>query len=332
MLKQMLKIFLVFILLVGFDLHAQGPKAAEVMDSDSTAAAISGSQVFSNAQKSDRLERAFSESKPQIVWSVSAAKVFWAVLIMVIAYLVIRYTSLLLEGFAERWTHTRMAIKSLIPIIRIFGWSLVLYFVIAEIFEPPIETLVAVTASAGIAIGFASQDILKNIFGGILILFDRPFQVGDKIQVGSYYGEVKSIGLRTVRIVTPDDSLVSIPNSEIVNQSVSNANSGESNCQVVAQVYLPIDLPMERVKKIAYMSAAVSRYVYLKKPIAIVIKNEINEGRLVYLLRLKAYVFDIRCEFAFMSDLTETVISELLKEKILSLAEIKELNPGLKGK
>ena len=128
---------------------------------------------------------------------------------------------------------------------RIFGWTIVIYIIIANVIEPPIETLIAVTASAGIAVGFASQDILKNIFGGIMILLDRPFQAGDKIQVGSLYGEVLSIGLRTVRIVTPDDSIVSIPNGEIVNQSVSNANSGAFNCQVVAEFFLPPDIDIK---------------------------------------------------------------------------------------
>jgi small-conductance mechanosensitive channel len=181
---------------------------------------------------------------------------------------------------------------------------------------------VALTASAGIAVGFASQDILKNIFGGIMILFDRPFQVGDKIELGKYYGEVIHIGLRTVRIVTPDDSQVSIPNSEIVNQSVSNANSGENNCQVVAEFYLPPDIDLVKAKKIAYRAAAVSRYVYLNKPIAIVIKNEIHEGRSLLKMRLKAYVLDIRYEFPFSTEMTEIVMGEFLKQKLVTPEEL----------
>ncbi len=99
--------------------------------------------------------------------------------------------------------------------------------------------------------------------------------MGDKISVGNHYGEVIQIGLRTVRIVTADDSVVSIPNGEIVNQSVSNSNSGEFNCQVVAEFYLPADINVIRLKKICFLAAAVSRYAYLKKPIAVIIKNEI---------------------------------------------------------
>ena len=254
----------------------------------------------------------------KMAWRISVGKVVWSIIVFIIALLIIRYVSRFLERIGERWNNLRLVIKRLIPVFRIGSWTVVIYIIIAWILAPPIETLVAVTASAGIAIGFASQDILKNIFGGIMIIFDRPFQVGDKIQVGNYYGEVIQIGLRTVRVVTGDDSMVSIPNSELVNQSVSNSNSGEFNCQVVAEFYLPPDIDLVRLKKIAYRAAAVSRYVYLKKPIAIVIKNEIHEGRSLLKVRLKAYVHDLRFEFAFASEMTELVIQYLLTHKLIS--------------
>ncbi len=266
------------------------------------------------------------QGQNQVKWELTVGKLLWAIIIFIIALLVIKYLSLILERIGERWTKFRWTIKGIIPVIRIFGWTIILYFIIAAILRPPIQTLIAVTASAGIAIGFAAQDILKNIFGGIMILFDRPFQTGDKIQVGNYYGEVVNIGLRTVRIVTPDDSLVSIPNSEIVNQSVSNANSGESNCQVVAEFYLPPHIDISKTKHIAYRTAAVSRYVYLNKPIGVIFKNEIHEGRSLLKMRLKAYVLDIRYEFPFMSEMTETVITELLKEKIVSTEQLSLIN------
>jgi len=252
------------------------------------------------------------------IWRFTLSKVFWSVIVFVVALIFMKYITRLLETLAERWTRFRLSIKSIIPVIRIFGWTTVLYLIIAGILAPPIETIIAVTASAGIAVGFASQDILKNIFGGIMILFDRPFQVGDKIQIGQHYGEVRSIGLRTVRIITPDDSLVSVPNSEIVNQSVSNANSGESNCQVVAEFYLPPDIDVNRTKLIAYRAAAVSRYVYLNKPISVILKNEIHQGRSLLKMRVKAYVFDIRFEFPFMSEMTETIMGELLSSKLIT--------------
>jgi len=259
-------------------------------------------------------------------WRISFAKIFFSILVFLIAFLVIKYLTKFFEVLGERWVMFRLLVKRLVPIIRISGWTVVIYFIIAFILSPPIETLIAVTASAGIAIGFASQDILKNIFGGIMILFDRPFQVGDKIQVGDHYGEVIQIGLRTVRLVTAEDSVVSVPNSEIVNQSVSNANTGEFSCQVVSEFYLPADIDIPRLKKICFLAAAVSRYAYLKKPVAVVMRNEMLQGRSILKVKLKAYVFDLRYEFAFASEMTELVMRQILLEGLVSADTLSYFN------
>ncbi|MDF1548441.1 MAG: mechanosensitive ion channel, partial [Bacteroidales bacterium] len=180
------------------------------------------------------------------------------------------------------------------------------------------DSLFAFTASIGVAIGFAAQDILKNIFGGFVILFDRPFKVGDKIEVNGVYGEVLDMSLRSTRIITADDSVVSLPNGDLMNQAISNSNSGELNCQVVAEIYLPITIDTVEVKRIAMESAKVSKFVYLAKPINVLFFNELQHDKLCFKMRLKAYVMDIRYEFAFKSEMNEIVIRELLKEGILN--------------
>lgn len=240
----------------------------------------------------------------------STSKIFFSLITFLAGWLILRYLTKLLNIFSDRWPQYRLTIKGLIPVIRIGSWTMILFFIIAAIIQPAIETIWTITASAGIAIGFASQDILKNIFGGVLILMDKPFKVGDKIQIDSYYGEVINIGLRTVRIVTPDDSIVSIPNSEIVNKSVSNANAGAPDCQVVAEFYFENDLDMAKAHTLAIRCASISRYVFLNKPITATFKNEIYEGRSMIKMRLKAYVFDHRYEYAFITDMSKIVFRE----------------------
>jgi len=258
------------------------------------------------------------ETKPKLNSSLTVGRMIWSIFIALMAFFFIKYTIRLLETIAEKWVNLRLSIMRMIPFIRILVWTAVIYFIIAAILSPPIETLLALTASAGIALGFSSQDILKNIFGGLMILVDHPFQIGDKIQIREHYGEVIQIGLRTVRIVTPDDSIISIPNGDIVSQPVSNANNGESNCQVVAEFFLPVGIDLAQLKKIAFRAAVVSRFVYLNKPIAIVFKNEIHEGLSILKMRVKAYVLDIRYEFAFASDITELVTEALIRCNLIS--------------
>ncbi len=283
---------------------------SQITQNTDTVSQKSNSRLFSN---NDAL------TPPSLDEIISFPKIFWSIVFLLVGYFLIRIISRILEVFAERSTRYRITIKSFIPVVKILGWIGLIFIVIAGIFQPPAATLLAFSASIGVAVGFASQDILKNIFGGVMILFDRPFKSGDKIEVGGYYGEVVEIGLRCTRIVTPDDNLVSIPNSEIMNNSVSNANAGEANCQVVAEIYLPIDVDTAQCRTIATQTAMVSRYVYLNKPIVIVFSNEFKERKSLLKMKIKAYVLDIRDEFKFKSEMTEVVIKKMLSERIIKL-------------
>jgi MscS family membrane protein len=257
-------------------------------------------------------------AKPaEVLDAISFSKIFWSLILLLIGYLFIRIIVKFLSVVAERSAKLRITIKSIIPIIRIVIWAIVIFAIVKGIYDPPMETLIAMGASVAIAVGLAAQDLLKNVFGGIMLLFDRPFKVGDKIESGKYYGEVIEIGLRATRLVTPDDSMVSVPNMELMNSSVSNANSGELNCQVVAEIYLPIDIDTQKTRKIAIETAQVSKYIYLNKPIVVLFFNELKERRSYMKMRIKAYVMDIRYEFQFKSDMTEIVIKELLAQGVM---------------
>ena len=120
-------------------------------------------EVNTEKENSANISDTILESTPEIEWTISFGKIFWSIIIFLIAFITIRYASRLLETIGERWSNLRLLIKGLVPVIRIGAWTFVIYFIIAAIISPPIETLIAVTASAGIAVGFASQDILKNI-------------------------------------------------------------------------------------------------------------------------------------------------------------------------
>ena len=240
----------------------------------------------------------------------SASKIIISLLIIVITYIFLRILSGILKIWAERNTKHRVTIKGLIPLISIIAWVGSLTFIMVAVFHPPVASILALSASIGVAVGFASQDLLKNIFGGIIIIFDKPFQIGDKIQIGNYYGEIVGIGLHSTRLKTPDDSLVSVPNSEIMNQSLANSNSGEDNCQVVTEIFLPLTSDIHKVKQLATEAAQVSQHIFLNKPVTILFLQE-NIGHKVMLkVKIKAYVNDIRNEFAFKSEITEVLTQE----------------------
>ena len=243
-------------------------------------------------------------------------RVFLSIIVLAIFFVVVRTLVWTLETLAERNARRRLLFKRIVPITRILLWSFAIYIIVLYIFEISGTALISAGAAIGVALGFAAQDVLKNIFGGLIIIADQPFQVGDKITIGGTYGEVTSIGLRSTRIVTADDNLVTVPNSQMVEGQVSNANAGQLDCQAVVDLYLPGWVDVTKAKSIAYSAAATSKYVYLDKPIVVLILDDFKEMSLVR-IRVKAYVFDCLKENAFKSEITETAKKEFAKEGML---------------
>jgi MscS family membrane protein len=98
-----------------------------------------------------------------------------------------------------------------------------LLYIVQNVFGGQIETWLAGLGIAGLAFSLAAQDSLKNIFGSITILVDRPFRVGESIKYAGYDGTVEEIGFRSTRLRTASGNLVTIPNSSIVNEAIENA-------------------------------------------------------------------------------------------------------------
>lgn len=307
------------LLLMPTSVLAQGSKTDSsiqaVVDSTSMNALLNKRVLKADTTKTGIVEQTLNP--PSVTDLVSIPKIIWALLFIFSGYLIIRLIISILYRFSTKYPRYEFVIKRFIPIFRILAWIFIIYVVVVGFFNPPVATLVAFFASIGVAIGFAAQDLLKNIFGGFIVMFDRPFQIGDKIESDKYYGEVVEIGIRSTKIVTADDSTITIPNSEFMTQNVSNSNSGENNCQVVAEIYLPIDVNTEQVRKIATEAAQISKYIYLNKPINVVFINEMHEYKSVLKMRLKAYVSNLDKEFAFKSEMTEIVLKSLLEQGII---------------
>ena len=78
----------------------------------------------------------------------------------------------------------------------------------------------------GIAVGFAAQDTLSNFISGITLLVERPFRIGDWVDLGGQIGKVEEISLRTTRVRTRDNSMISIPNANVSSSDIINFSAG----------------------------------------------------------------------------------------------------------
>lgn len=83
-------------------------------------------------------------------------------------------------------------------------------------------SILASLGVAGLTIGFAAKDVLTNMISGLFIFWDRPFVLGDLVEVGGHYGRVESITMRSTRVVTPDGRMLAVPNSTVINTTVAS--------------------------------------------------------------------------------------------------------------
>ncbi len=103
--------------------------------------------------------------------------------------------------------------------------NLVLIFALVEYLGFPTASLVTVLGSAGLAIGLALQGSLSNLAGGVLLLVNKPFTIGDYIVVGAMEGTVKNIGACYTKLVTPDNRMVVLPNGSLSNSNLTNVSA-----------------------------------------------------------------------------------------------------------
>lgn len=108
--------------------------------------------------------------------------------------------------------------------------------------------LLAGAGIAGIVIGFATKDILSDLLAGILLFFDRPFKIGDSINIEGLWGSVQDIGIRSTKIKTFDGKFVTIPNSKIAKSIITNVSVYEGR-RLKLTVGVDYDTDLKKAKK-----------------------------------------------------------------------------------
>ena len=131
----------------------------------------------------------------------------------------------------------------------------------------------------GIAIGFAAKDTLSNVLAGILLIIDRPFEVGDRIELWSApansatWGDVLTIGLRATRIRTTDNIVVVIPNNEIMLRDIINYTTGSKEIRVRIPIGIAYDADVKKAKEIIEKVSFELEWVMRDPPPKIVVRS-----------------------------------------------------------
>jgi len=114
--------------------------------------------------------------------------------------------------------------------------------------DKPLTSILAGLGVGGLAVALAAQETIKNFFGSITVLTDKPFELGDRVVVDKYDGTVTEVGFRSTRIRTLDGDLVTIPNGELANKSILNSGRKPFFRRVI-NLALAYDTPPDKVRR-----------------------------------------------------------------------------------
>lgn len=232
---------------------------------------------------------------------------FVSLFVIVGAGLALRFVGNTATRLSEQFNTRRLLIQKVESITRFSIYALTALLVAGLSFKRGSLQLVGVVF--GVGFGFAMKDVIASVIAGVMIMFDQPFQVGDRVQYAGEYGDIIAIGLRSVRMRTLDDNIVTIPNNKILTDVTSSGNYGALDMQVVIDFYVGADQNLELAERLVREAVLTSRYVFLEKPIVVLISQEIVADMVVIQLRAKGYVLDTKYEKAFQTDVSKRVIT-----------------------
>jgi len=214
------------------------------------------------------------------LWSV----VYFLLLIFLLFYLTAKI---------RKWVVYKLLAKSKIDLgVRIAVGTILRYIVLVIGFIIVLQTigldLSAITVLAGalgVGIGFALQNVTNNFVSGIIILFERPIKVGDRIEVGDVSGDVISISMRSTTIVTNDNISIIVPNSDFISSKVINWSYTDRNIRFNIPVGVSYNEDPEVIRKILLEVADENKGI-LPQPKPDVLFQEYADSALVFDLRV----------------------------------------------
>jgi small conductance mechanosensitive channel len=215
---------------------------------------------------------------------IGAGKSLLAAVVIIIAgrIIVLLGDKLILRAASEKMRFD----KSVVSILRaVLNYGIVIVCAIMVLEKMGINTtsLIAILGTAGVAIGLALKDTLGNIAAGIILLFLRPFKVGDFIEFGSVAGGVKEIGLFSTILETGDGVFISAPNSTVWGVPLKNySRNGRRRMELTVSIRYSdsIDTAFEVLRNII---GAENRF--LKEPVPQIMVQSMGESSINIMLR-----------------------------------------------
>lgn len=254
-----------------------------------------------------------------------------AIVILLLFWLIWRLVRRGVRFATHRAQLDRTAVSFILTVLK---YTLLTIGVVAALGKLGINTTSLLTSLgvAGLTVGFAAKDVLSNMISGLFIFWDRPFVLGDLVEVGGHYGRVDSITMRSTRVVTPDGRMLAVPNTVVVNTTVASYTNFP-HIRIDIPFTVAVDESMGRVRD-TVLSPCLKNEQLLKNPAPSVVVTALNDYNVA--MELQVWLQDEKQHIAARQALTEQTFEVLRQAGVdmpfetLSLTPIeirKALNP-----
>lgn len=251
-----------------------------------------------------------------------------AAFVIGLTWLVARGLRALTRRLAGALPSHRLTVEQVSALVRFAIFVIGIALALSSVFRLSEDALKVLGGTIMVTVGLALKDQASSVLAGILILVEKPFSVGDRVTFAGHYGEIRSIGLRAVRLVTLDDNEVTIPNHKMLTDPVASGNSGALDMLVQQDFFVGPEQDVLRAKEIVAECLTSSRYFYPDKPWAVLVSSVTLEDAVAARIRAKAYVVELRYEKAFESDVALRVMTAFREAGILPPAVLHRTDPG----
>jgi small-conductance mechanosensitive channel len=238
----------------------------------------------------------------QLVGFIRWGGVLISLFVVVAAVVALRIAGGLADRLSDRFAARRLLIQKVESFIRFFLYMATGGLVLGLSVRLDSTALTVVGGALAFAVGFAMRDLVAAFIAGITIMFDRPFQVGDRVDYAGQYGDIIAIGLRSVRMNTLDHNIVTIPNNKVLTDVTACGNYGALEMQVPMDFYIGADQDIRFASELVREACLTSRYVFLDRPVPVLAKQVIMQDYVAFQLKARPYVLDTQYEKPFETD------------------------------
>lgn len=199
--------------------------------------------------------------------------------------------------------------------VRLLLWVVALYLAVTVGLRPEEQEAWILGAGLVLLLVLGARGLATDWMGGLLLLSERPFGVGDHVVADGHEGEVLAVGPSSVRLRDADAREVRIPNRRLIGSVIANTSRGDAGSRVSVAVHLPVDVDLGLARRLAREAAISSRYVDLSDEVKVHAASRLDGERAVE-LHVEARALDRRDAEAFRTEVLESLLEALGRRRV----------------